>query len=155
MFFAPLAALAGFIMLAATPLAASEFQAGDLIIKSPWSRATPSGARVAGGYFVIENKGTQPDRLVAANVEVAGRVEIHTMTLQDGVMRMRSVSGGVEIRPGENVVFQPSGLHLMWLDLARTPKMGDVLNGGLTFEKAGNVAVQFRVAQLGATSPTP
>ncbi|MCZ8272608.1 MAG: copper chaperone PCu(A)C, partial [Microcystis sp. LE19-4.1E] len=101
-------------MLAATPLAASEFQAGDLVIKSPWSRATPSGARVAGGYFVIENKGIQPDRLVAANVEVAGRVEIHTMTLQDGVMRMRSVSGGVEIRPGESVVFQPSGLHLMW-----------------------------------------
>jgi len=77
------------------------------------------------------------------------------MTLQDGVMRMRSMNSGVEIKAGENTIFQPSGLHLMWLDLARTPKVGDVLNGRLTFEKSGTIAVQFRVAPMGATSPAP
>lgn len=148
-----LAGMSALILVTGVPASSAEFRVGELVVKTPWSRATPSGARVAGGYFIVENKGTQTDRLVAAQVEIAGRVEIHTMSLQDGVMRMRSVSGGVEIKPGESVVFQPSGLHLMWLDLSRNPKLGDMLNGQLTFEKAGSIAVQFRVAPLGATAP--
>lgn len=155
LFPAHLAAIAAYALLAAHQSAASEFRAGDLVVKNPWSRATPAGARVAGGYFAIENRGAQSDRLIAAEVEIAGRVEIHTMTLQDGVMRMRSMNSGVEIKAGENTIFQPSGLHLMWLDLARTPKVGDVLNGRLTFEKSGTIAVQFRVAPMGATSSAP
>ncbi|TGP18118.1 copper chaperone PCu(A)C, partial [Mesorhizobium sp. M1D.F.Ca.ET.234.01.1.1] len=61
-----LAVLALLLLFACVPAAiAHEFKVGDLEIEHPWSRATPAGAKVAGGYFTIINKGSSPDRLLA------------------------------------------------------------------------------------------
>ena len=54
------AALAGSML--ATAASAHEYKAGSIEIKHPWSRATPKGASVAGGYLKITNKGAAPDR---------------------------------------------------------------------------------------------
>src|SRR5687767_3823265 len=98
-----LLALAAFA-LAATASAANahDFKKGALQVDHPWSRATPHGAAVAAGYFVIENHGAKADRLVSVSVspDIAGRAEIHEMAVQGGVMRMRPLSHGVEIAPG-------------------------------------------------------
>src|SRR6266496_1570479 len=71
------------------PAAAEDVKAGDLVITQAWSRATPGGAKIAGGYLTIENKGTAPDRLIGGTGDVAGRVEIHEMAMDGGVMKMR------------------------------------------------------------------
>src|SRR5690348_1869385 len=99
------AALASTLTLAATAVSAHEYKAGAIEIQHPWSRATPKGATVAGGYMKLINTGTTPDRLIGGSTEVAGKFEIHEMSTANGVMKMRPVSGGVEIKPGQTVEF--------------------------------------------------
>src|SRR5438046_5170835 len=71
---------------------ADEVKAGDLLITQAWSRATPGGAKVGGGYLSIENKGSMPDRLIGASADIAGKVQLHEMAMNDGVMTMRPLS---------------------------------------------------------------
>ena len=86
---------------------AHDYKVGALEIGHPWTRATPKGATVAGGYLKITNKGTAPDRLTGASFTAAPRVEIHEMAMSDGMMRMRPLRAGLEIKPGETVEFKP------------------------------------------------
>ncbi len=74
---------------ASGPAAASSVKVGDLTVTAPWTRATPGGAKVAGGYVTITNTGASADRLLSATFAQAGRVEIHEMAMKDGVMIMR------------------------------------------------------------------
>src|SRR5512147_2621192 len=108
---------AGMVALAATGAFAHEFKVGDLQIGHPWARATPKGASVGGGYLKITNTGTAPDRRISGSSEVAGRFEVHEMSMDNGVMKMRPVKGGLEIKPGETVELKPGGYHIMMLDL--------------------------------------
>jgi hypothetical protein len=137
--------------LAFTPLAAAaqSFKAGDLQIDKPWSRATPKGAKVAGGYLKITNAGQTADRLIGGATEVSGRFEIHEMRMDTGVMVMREVKGGLEIKPGATVELKPGGLHLMFMDLKRQLAKGERVKGSLQFEKAGKVDVEFAVEAIG------
>src|ERR1700682_1497179 len=95
----------------AAPARAQEVKAGDLVITQAWSRATPGGAKVAGGYLTIENKGSAPDRLIGGSVDVAGRVEVHEMAVTNGVMTMRPLERGLTIEPGKTVKLAPGGYH--------------------------------------------
>ena len=126
------------------------YKAGDLVIEAPWSRATPGGARVAAGFLKITNTGKQADRLIGGTIEIAKKLEVHEMTMTDNVMRMRQLPKGLEIKPGETVELKPSGYHLMFMDLTRPLKTDDVVKGVLRFERAGQIAVEYRVAPLGA-----
>ena len=69
-------ALAAVVFALATSARAEDVKAGDLVITLPWSRATPGGAKVAGGYLTIENKGAAPDRLVGGTTDAAGKLEV-------------------------------------------------------------------------------
>ena len=131
---------------------ASTYRAGSLVIEAPWSRATPGGAKVGGGYMRIVNRGSEPDRLIGGTAAVAARVEVHESSTVNGVARMRPVEGGLVIRPGETVELKPGGLHAMLADLARPLKEGEVIKGTLVFEKAGTVAIEYRVGGIGAQS---
>ena len=139
------------LMIAASHTYAHDYKVGALQIVDPWSRATPKGASVAAGYMKITNTGTTADRLVGGATPVAGRVEVHEMTMDDGVMKMRPVKDGLEIKPGETVELKPGSFHIMLLDLKQPIKMGERVKGTLTFEKAGNVDVEYAVVAAGAT----
>jgi copper(I)-binding protein len=141
-------AAAVFVILA-QPLMAHDFNAGDLQLKHPWSRATPDGARVAAGYVKIINNGAQADRLISVSGEIAGRSEIHEMSVNaQGVMTMRP-AGGVDIPAGGEVELKPGGFHIMFMELNDAKKEGDKFAGSLTFEKAGTVDVEFWVEGMG------
>jgi periplasmic copper chaperone A len=132
---------------------AGEAKVGDLVITQAWSRATPSGAKVAGGYLVIENKGTTADRLVGGAGEIAGKVEVHEMAMNNGVMTMRPLDKGLAIEPGQTVKLAPGGHHLMMFDLKGQLKQGDKVPVTLEFEKAGKVTVSLDVQGVGAQAP--
>jgi copper(I)-binding protein len=134
-------------------VAAQEFKVGSLVIEHPWSRATPAGAQVAGGYMVIMNKGTEPDRLVGGSSAVAGKLEIHEMAMKDGVMTMRPVNDGLSIEAGKTVTLAPGGYHLMLVNLKAPLKQGEKFSASLEFQKAGKVDVTFEVQGVGAQSP--
>lgn len=132
------------------PVFAHDFKVGPLKIGHPWSRATPPGAKVGGGYISVENTGSAPDRLVAVSVPFAERGEIHEMSVKDGIMTMRPLDNGVEIPAGAKVELKPGGLHLMFMGLKEPLKQGEKVKGTLTFEKAGKVDVEFVVDAIGA-----
>jgi len=104
---------ATFLAIALSLLAASaraeDVKAGDLVITQGWSRATPGGAKIGGGFLTIENKGSAPDRLIGASADVAGEVEVHEMAVKDGVMTMRPLERGLTIDPGKTVKLAPGG----------------------------------------------
>jgi len=139
--------------LAAAPLRAQEVKAGDLSITQAWSRATPGGAKIGVGYLTIENKGSAPDRLTGVSAEVAGKVEVHEMAMNNGVMTMRPLDKGLIIDPGKTVKLAPGGSHLMLFDLKNPLKQGDKVPVTLEFEKAGKVKLSLDVQSLGAQAP--
>jgi copper(I)-binding protein len=116
---------------------AEEVKAGDLVISQAWSRATPNGAKIGTGYFTIENKGTTADKLVGVSGEVSDKIEVHEMSMNNGVMKMRPVDGGLTIDPGKTVKLAPNGYHLMIMDLKSPLKQGGKVPVTLEFEKAG------------------
>jgi copper(I)-binding protein len=132
---------------------AEEVKAGDLVITQAWSRATPNGAKIAGGYLTIENRGTAPDRLVGGSGDIAGKVEVHEMATKDGVMTMRPLDKGLTIEPGKSVKLAPGGYHLMMFDLKGQLKQGDKVPVTLEFEKAGKVKLSLDVQGVGAQAP--
>jgi copper(I)-binding protein len=139
-----------------TPLApvsawAHGYEVGSLSIGHPWSRPTPPGAQVAAGYLTVENKGTEPDRLVSVISAIANGGEIHEMSVdENGVMKMRPLAEGITIAPGDTVSLEPGGLHLMFTRLTQPIHEGDRFKGTLTFEKAGTIEVEFAVEGLDA-----
>jgi len=147
--------LAGVAVLLASTFAAqaAEVKAGDLVITQAWSRATPGGAKVAGGYLTIENKGSAPDRLVGGSAAIAGKFEVHEMKMDEGVMTMRPLDKGLEIAPGKIVKLAPGGYHVMLMDLKGALKQGEQVPVTLQFEKAGSVQVTLDVEAVGAQAP--
>ena len=137
----------------ATAARAEDVKAGDLVITQAWARATPAGAKIGGGFLTIENKGTAPDKLIGVSADGAGKIEVHEMTMNNGVMKMRPVEGGLTIDPGKTVKLAPGGLHLMMMDLKGPLKQGDKMPVTLQFEKAGKVAVTLDVQGVGAQGP--
>lgn len=140
-------------LLCGAPARAQEVKAGDLVITQAWTRATPNGAKIGGGYLTIENKGSTPDRLLGGSTDAAGRVEVHQMTTKDGVMTMRPLGDGLTIDPGKTVKLAPGGYHLMMFDLKNPLKQGDTVPVTLKFEKAGEVKVSLAVQGIGAQEP--
>jgi hypothetical protein len=137
----------------AAPARAEEIKAGDLVITQAWSRATPNGAKIAGGYLTIENKGSAPDRLIGGAGDIAGKIEVHEMAMNNGVMTMRPLDKGLTIEPGKTVKLAPGGSHLMMFDLKGPLKQGDKVPVTLELEKAGKVQVSLDVQGVGAQGP--
>ncbi len=148
-----LACAVAFAAWLVAPASAQEVKAGDLVITQAWSRATPGGAKVAGGYLTIENKGATADRLLGGSGDVAGKVEVHEMAMNNGVMTMRSLDKGLVVEPGKTVKLAPGGYHLMLMDLKGALKQGDKVPVTLEFEKAGKVKLSLDVQGVGAQAP--
>src|SRR3546814_7949515 len=112
-------AMAACAPCAAAPAAlANDYKVGDIRFDHPWSRATPHGAKVAGGFLVLENAGAA-DRLVSISSEIAEHAEIHQMSMKDGVMSMRPLPDGLAVPAGGEVALAPGGYHLTFIGLNR------------------------------------
>ncbi|SFJ53558.1 copper chaperone PCu(A)C [Jannaschia pohangensis] len=140
-----------FAAFAAFPATADMKALGDIHIEGPMLRATPPNAPVAGGFVTIVNHGETDDTLVSASIEgpLAERVELHEMTMNEGVMTMSEVAGGIAIPAGETVILAPGGLHLMLMGLTEPLTAGDTHLVTLTFAEAGDVTIGFPVLTLG------
>lgn len=150
-FIAALGAVFASILLLSAPLFAHDYKIGDLKIDHPWTRATPGGAKVAGGFMKITNTGTSPDRLIGGTAVPAGIFEVHEMRMDGNVMKMRALEKGLEIKPGQTVELKPGGYHVMFIDLKSPLKEGETIKGTLVFEKAGTIEVEYKIEARGST----
>jgi copper(I)-binding protein len=124
---------------------AHQITVGDLEIIHPAIPAPFAGAKSAAGYMAIVNNGTQADRLIGVSAGFADRAMLHlSQTSADGVATMSHIEA-LEIPPGETVMLESGGYHVMFMGLKQTLSEGDVLPATLTFEKAGSVDIEFMV----------
>ena len=144
-------ALSLLMALGAAPAIAQQFKAGDVVIDKAWSRATPKGAEVGAGYLTIHNNGATPERLTGGAADFAN-VEVHEMTTENGVMKMRELKDGLAIPPHGTVTLAPNGYHLMFTGLKTPLATGGVVKATLNFEHAGAIPVEFAVRPVGASS---
>lgn len=138
------------LLLLPSLASAHGFKLGALEIAHPWTRATPNGAEVAGGFLRITNTGTDDDRLVSVTVEGIARVEIHEMKTENGVMSMRPLKDGLLIPAGATVELKPGSYHIMMMGLSQSFVEGTMVKGHITFEKAGSTEIEFKVEAVGA-----
>jgi copper(I)-binding protein len=122
----------------------------SITIEQPWSRATPTGAMTGAVYMTLDNKSGTPDRLTGGSSDVADKLQIHEMKVENGVMQMREIAGGLPIPAGGSVVFKPGSYHMMLIGLKKPLTAGEKIPLTLTFEKAGNISVTVPVQAMGA-----
>jgi len=142
-----------FLTAVAPAAAAGDYDVGTIHISQPWARATPKGAITGAGYMTITNKGSAPDKVSCVSDDASAQCEIHSMTMEGGVMKMRPVEGGLEIKPGESVMLKPGGYHVMFRELKHPLEQGAAVKATLKFEHAGTVEVDYPVLALGAAAP--
>lgn len=136
---------------AAAPVLAHDFTLGSLEIAHPWTRQTAPGQSNGGGFLVVTNKGRAADRLVGVASPAAGKVELHTMSMDGGVMRMRPVTGGLPIPAGGTLTLAPGGYHVMLIGLKAPLTLGAMVPLTLRFERAGAITVQLKVEPVSFT----
>jgi copper(I)-binding protein len=106
-------------------------QAGEtVVVKDAWVRAPAPGAQVTAAYMTLEV--TEPMTLVGASSATAEAVEVHSMSMKNGVMEMRAVKS-LDLKPGKPTKLEPAGLHLMLIDLKQPLKAGDQVKIVLNF----------------------
>jgi periplasmic copper chaperone A len=147
------AAMTVAIQFAAAATEAADYDLGSIHVAAPWARATPKGATAGAAYLTVTNNGTATDRLSCAGSEAAARCQIHTMTMDNGVMKMRPLPGGIEIKPGETVTLKPGSDHVMLMNLKHPLEAGQTVGATLQFDKAGTLKVEFAVLAMGAAAP--
>ncbi|MBM3646430.1 MAG: copper chaperone PCu(A)C [Alphaproteobacteria bacterium] len=152
MFIRRLILAASFVAIALA-VQAHDYKLGTLEIDHPWTRATAPTAKAGGGFMTITNKGSAPDRLIAARSGVSDKVEIHEMKMDGNVMRMRELEKGLEIPPGATVALKPGGYHIMFMELKAPLAKDAKVPVTLVFEKAGSIEVEFKVEAMGAQPP--
>lgn len=126
-------------------------QGGDVQITNAWARATPEGAATAAAYVTVESPAG--DRLTGASTPVAQKADIHEMTMDGNIMKMRQVDG-IDLPAGQAVTLKPGGYHIMMTGLTKPLKEGETFPLTLDFAKAGTKQVDVSVEKVGAMGPT-
>ena len=146
---------AGFALaqLAAPAARATDYNVGPIQISAPWARATPKGATAGAAYMTITNTGKTPDKVSCVASDASAECQIHTMTMDNGVMQMRPVEGGLEIKPGETVTLKPGSLHMMLVNLKHPLEQGNTIKATLKFDTAGTIDIDYPIAAIGAVAP--
>ncbi len=103
-------------------------------VSGAWARATVPGQKATGAFMRLTSK--DGARLVAINTPAAGVAEVHEMKMEEGVMRMRAVPGGLELPPGKTVELKPGGYHLMLMDLKQPLQKESTVALTLVFQDA-------------------
>jgi periplasmic copper chaperone A len=150
---AALAALTLVPILRPGVASAADYHLGSLQITQPWARATPKGAASGAAYMTVSNNGTKAAHLNCVSSDVAAKCEIHEMSMEGGVMRMRPVEGGLEIKPGQTITLKPGGFHMMLTGLKVPLREGKMLGATLQADGGKTMQVEFPIAAVGAPGP--
>jgi copper(I)-binding protein len=141
------------ISLLLSTAAHADSMIGDIMLDDAWARPTVQGQQAGGGFIVLMNHGKSDDRLLSASSPAAGRVELHSMSMDGDVMRMRQVPN-IELKAGKTVALKPGGLHVMFMDLKKPLDKGAKIPVTLVFEKAGKATVDFEVKSPSGSNNT-
>lgn len=123
--------------------------AADITVSGAWARATPPSAKMGAAYLTIKNTGSKDDLLKSITTEVAASPQIHTMTMDNGIMQMRELTEGLAIPAGGEAILSPDGTHIMLTGLKKSLIEGQKFDLLLHFETAGEVKVTTDIKSIG------
>ena len=135
------------LAMAAFSANAHEYQAGTLKIGHPWARMTAPGQPSGGAFLKLNNTGTAADRLLGGSTPLADHIELHSMSMEGNVMKMREVNA-IDVPPGQTVELKPGAWHMMLIGLKVPLKAGDKVPMTLKFAKAGEVKVELKIEEV-------
>jgi periplasmic copper chaperone A len=126
-------------------------QTGQVKVENAWARATPAGATTAAIYLTVE--APIADKLVSVSTPAAREADLHTMSVESGVMKMRALPGGIDLPAGQKVTLKPGGMHIMLSALTGPLKEGESVPLTLNFSKSGTQQISVPVEKIGAMGP--
>ena len=126
---------------------AQDAKVGSIAVNGAYTRATVPGQAAAGGVMKITSNGAA-DQLISVSSSVSDDVQLHTMTMNGNVMRMREVKQ-IDVPANGAVELKPGGLHLMFMNIKAPLKSGELVPVKLKFAKAGEVEVKMPVNAMG------
>jgi copper(I)-binding protein len=115
--------------------------AADMVLDSVQFRATVGSMPSSAGYLTIQNNSAKDDWLIAATSDLARKTELHNMTMDNGVMRMRQVQSGIPVPAGGTVTLAPGGYHIMLIGLKAPLNAGQAYDVTLDFRHAGPMTI--------------
>jgi copper(I)-binding protein len=137
-------AAAALALFAANAAQAHEYHSKDLTIFNSWARPAAEG-QYSAVYLTIKNAGEEADTFISAESPIAEKTQIHETRIEDGVMKMRAVKDGIEIKPGTSLEFKPGGYHIMLLGLKKPLEAGAMAPLTITLAKAGAINMEIKV----------
>jgi copper(I)-binding protein len=140
------------LIAAGCAMPADKTQAQPVTVKDAWVRAPAPGQKVAGAYMEIVSRTHMV--LTAVASPAAASVELHSTSMEDGVMRMRPVAR-IELPVGKPVMLAPGGLHAMLVDLKQPLKPGDKVPLTLTVQRADLASRSVFTIQAEVRNPGP
>ena len=118
-------------------VSASEIMFGPLQF-----RATVGSIANSAAYVSIMNHGKMADRLVGATSNLARKTELHKMEMDNGVMEMRQVEGGIDLLAGKTIHLLPGSYHVMLIGLNTPLTANSIFEITLVFQNAGKKTVK-------------
>ena len=115
-----------------------------IVIKDKRIRQSPPTTKMAAGYMIIYNKTAVTDTLISAKCDISDTLELHNMTHENGVMKMRKVEG-IDIPANSSTELKPGGYHLMFINLKGKLNEGDRVKLELNFKNAGTYIISAKV----------
>ena len=135
-------------------LAAAPALAADVEVSGAWVRGTVPGQKATGAFMDLKSKAGAT--LVGAASPVAGVVEVHEMSMDGNMMKMRAVPR-LDLPAGKAVALKPGSYHVMLMDLKKPLAKGEMVPVTLKVQgrdgKTESVEVKAEVRDLAAMMP--
>ena len=136
------------ILVAQASLVAPLAQSSSLQASDSYIRTMPPGLTTTAGFLSITNSGSTPCLLLSAESQLSDRLEFHEHLHSDGMMRMRPVTGGINVPAGETVVFKPGGLHIMLFNIQQPLIAGEITRLQFNTDQCGILDISAEIRSL-------
>ena len=138
------------VLLLGLPIAVASAQTKPVTVTHAWARATPGKAENGAAYLTLE--AAAPDRLTGVSTPAAKKAELHTMTMDGNIMKMRQIDS-IDLPAGQQVTLKPGAIHIMLMGLTEPLQPGHAFPLTLHFDKSGTQEVNVTVEAAGAMGP--
>lgn len=125
------------IIMSATGFLSTQSMAQNVVVTDAWARTSVQGQKATGAFMTITAK--DGAKLMGASTPVAGVAEVHEMKMDGDIMRMRAVTGGLDLPAGKAVELKPGGYHVMLMDLKAALPKDTIVPLTLVFKDAKGV----------------
>jgi len=124
----------------------------DIVISKPWARASIADKNMSAAYMNIKNNSSESDVLYKAISEVAGKIELHKVVINDNGVAQMVEMNKIVIPAMQEVILKPKGLHIMLFEIKKPLRDGEEIKMELYFEKAGKISVTMPIKSIAHTA---